>query len=246
MAPRPRRKKKRQIKYFRILIALIILGGLIFAFLNSSLFGINKIVVEGNSKLESEELINRSDIRLGDNLFFFKKKRAINNLSANPFIENVEISRTFPKGIKIKVKEREGYAITQLPNSYLIIDRFGYFIDESNTLLLNLKVIKGLKNTENIKLGETIFEYASEEQNKLLTELFDGEERLPFKSLTLEEDECEMTLNGDVFVGFGSYNDIDYKFEVLNKMITKIELDTTRNASTILLEEWETPTLIYE
>lgn len=245
MARRKRRRKKRNIKYFRIFIVFIVFLVLIFLFLNSRLFSVNKIVVEGNEKFEKEDLIEESNIELGDNFFFFNKKKSENNLLENPFIEDVEISRAFPKTIKIHVKEREGYATIQVGNNYIVIDPYGYFIEKSKALLLNLKVIRGLENTENIKLGETIFQYATEDQNKLLSKIFDGTESVPFKSLTLEEDRCEMTIPGDVYVGFGSYNDAEYKLEILNQMIGTIESDT-RNASMILMEEVPHPMIVFE
>lgn len=241
-----RRKKKKKIKYMRILIALIILLGLIFAFLHSPLFRIRDIKIVGNSKVEIETILTASNLTREDNYIFLNKDKIENRLSGITFIESANVKRGFPLKVTIEITERKPASTLQISNKYLLIDKYGYVIDESETLLLNLMLIKGLDNVDSIRMGDTIKDFATSEQNKLLENIYNGENIFKFKSINLEESKAEMVLYNDVFVAFGSYNNVEYKLKVLDQMIASIEDDSTRNASMILMEEGPDPVLVYE
>ena len=107
-------------------------------------------------------------------------------------------------------------------------------------------LIKGLDNGDSIKMGDVIKDFATPDQNKLLENIYNGENVFKFKSINLEENKAELVLYNDVFVAFGSYNNVEYKLKVLDQMIASIEDDSTRNASMILMEEGPDPVLVYE
>lgn len=241
-----RRRKKRKIKYMRILIALIILLGLIFAFLRSPIFKIRDIKVSGNSKVETETILAASNLTTEENYIFLNKDKIESRLTGITFIESAKVKRGFPLKVTIEVTERKPASTLQISNKYLLIDKYGYVIDESETLLLNLMLIKGLDNGDSIKMGDVIKDFATPDQNKLLENIYNGENVFKFKSINLEENKAELVLYNDVFVAFGSYNNVEYKLKVLDQMIASIEDDSTRNASMILMEEGPDPVLVYE
>ena len=70
MKRKRRYRKKRKIKYGRILMALILILGLVFAFLHLPFFNIKKISVSGNSKVESSTILAASNLTTEDNFIF--------------------------------------------------------------------------------------------------------------------------------------------------------------------------------
>ncbi|NLW43106.1 MAG: FtsQ-type POTRA domain-containing protein [Tissierellia bacterium] len=246
MKRKRRSKRKRQIKYGRILIALILVLGLIFAFLHLPIFNIRNIVINGNSKVESSTILATSNLTTKDNFIFIDKEEVEKRISSITFIDYAKIKRSLPLNVIIDVVERKPASTIQVSNKYFLIDKYGVVIDESDTLMLNLLLIKGIEKIDNIKLGDKIFDFASEEQNKLLNEIYDGESLFKFKNINLEENKAELVLYNDVFVAFGSYNNVEYKLKVLDQMILSIEDDTSRKASMILMEEGPDPVLVYE
>lgn len=241
---KPRRKNK--FRFFRILLLFLILSIFIFAFTKLPIFRIKNIQVEGNSTVETETILNYSKLKAGDSLIFLNKNKIRENILENPFIEDVAIKRGLFKGLTLEIKERVAAATLQLSDKYILIDKFGVIIEESNSLMLNLAVIKGIGNDAVVTLGDKIFNYASQEQNKLLGLLFDGENIYKYKSVLLEEGQAELILKDDVVVAFGSYNNVEYKLDVLDVMIKNLEEDTNKKASMILMEDGPKPILVVE
>ena len=246
MKRKRRSRKKRKIKYGRILMALILILGLVFAFLHLPIFNIKNISINGNIKVESSTILAASNLTTEDNFIFIDMEDVEKRISSITFIDSAKVKRSLPLNIIIEVIERKPASTIKISNKYLLIDKYGIIIDESETLMLNLLLIKGIENVDNIKLGDKIFDFATEEQNKLLSEIYDGESLLKFKNINLEENKAELVLYNDVFVAFGSYNNVEYKLKVLDQMILSIEDDTSRKASMILMEEGPDPVLVYE
>lgn len=246
MTIRKRRKKKRKIKYFRIFAVFLLFTGLIYAFLNLPIFNIRSIRVSGNEKVDTDLIISTSGLSKNDSYFFIDKDSIKKNIQDISLLEEVKIKRKLPFEVEIIVVERKAASTVQLSDKYLLVDRFGIVIDESESLMLNLTVLNGIGNEDNILVGENIFTYAGEEENKLLELVFNGENIYKFKSITLEEDQAELVLKKDIVVAFGSYNDVEYKLNVIDQMVKKIEEDSTKNASMILMEEGPDPILVYE
>lgn len=230
----------------RIFIVLIILLGLIFAFFRLPIFNVRSLEIKGNEKVETEAIIEASKVTEESNCIFLSKEKVEENIKSLSFIESATIKKRPFFKVVIEVQERKPASTIQVSGKYLLIDKYGYIIDESQTIILNLFLLKGIENVENIKIGDSIFNFATEKQNKLLTQVYNGENLFMFKSMTLEEDKAEMVLYNDVFVAFGSYENIEYKLQVLEQMIRKIEEDAGRNASMILMEEGPNPVLVYD
>lgn len=241
-----KRKKRRKIKYHRLLILILLFIALVVGFLMLPIFNVSTVEVEGNSKITAESIINTSGIDNKDKFFFLDKSEITERILKNTNIESVEVNRSFPNKVILKVLERKPSATLQVLNNYLLIDKWGYIIDESLTLQLNLCDIKGIEQTTELEIGQTLFKYASAEQNKLLEVIFNGENVMKFKSISLSEDKAELLLSNDVVVAFGSYNNVEYKLNVLDQMISKMSDNTTQKAVMILMEEGPNPILVYE
>lgn len=241
-----RRRKKKNIKYLRLIIAFGILLGIIIAILNMPIFNISSIEVSGNERVEESNVMDISGLDLGDSFIFFDKENIESNILNLPLVEEVRVRRNFPKRVNIEITERKPASTVQFSNNFILLDRFGYIIDEVDNLMLNLTLLKGIEEDEKISIGNPIFDYVSEEKNSLLKLLFNGENIFKFKSVTLEEDTVELILSNDIIVGFGSYNNAQYKLQVIEQMVRTLEEDSSRQAAMILMEEGPDPILVYE
>lgn len=159
-------KREKRLKVLKVLAFITIAIVLVILLLSSSLFNINTIEVEGNSKLSDEKVISISSIELYTNIFNFSKTKVQSKLKENSYIESVEISRKLPSTVVITIEERVPTYMLQFADSYVYINNQGYMLDISNEKL-EIPILTGFTtDLSNIKAGNRI---NSEDLNKMRT-----------------------------------------------------------------------------
>ena len=111
------------------------------------LFKIQEIKVEGNIKVTTANIINLSGIKIGENLFKNNKKEIANNIKENTYIDSVEMKRTLPGTIDLKITERQIEYQIKLISSYIYIDQKGNILENSESKE-NTMILEGYKTTE--------------------------------------------------------------------------------------------------
>lgn len=240
------RKKKKNSRLFKILFLLIVLGFVIYKILTSSLFIVKNIEVKGNIDVDNETIIKASEISLGQDNIFFDKETISKNIERLAKVEKIEINKKYPSTLVVNVEERIPAVVVPITNMYLLLDKYGIIIDTNDSLNSNLVILNGVKNIKSFYLGDSITTYANSEQNKLLINLFDGENIQKFRSIKLENDKAEMILLNDIRVAFGGYNNSKYKLDVLDVTLEAINEDTSRKVEMILMEEGPDAIVVYE
>lgn len=138
MSPKQILAKKKRQTVFRLVkwtsLVLIIIGAIIFTIM-SPIFNVKNIKVEGNSYLSEEQVISLSRIEIENNMFKYNKKEIIKNIKENAYIENVEVKRSIPDTIEIKIIERKTSFMIQFANAYAYINNQGYILEISNKAL---------------------------------------------------------------------------------------------------------------
>lgn len=125
-----------------VLVLLVVL----FFLINSSLFNVSQITVEGNSRFTQQEIIDASGIDYNTNILHVDEYAAKDNIEKNAYIVVEDIKRTFPSGVKIIVRERTPVAQIGTINGYYVIDKEGIALglnpikDESLTVVDNLAI----------------------------------------------------------------------------------------------------------
>lgn len=149
-------KKEKILKLFKnflIVVAFVVLVILVFS---SSLFNIKTILVEGNSKLSEEKVIDISSLKLDTNIFKFSKSKIKNIIKENSYVEDVKISRKLPSTVKITINERIPSYMLQFADSYVYINNQGYMLEISNKKL-ELPILTGFTtDLSNVKPGNRI------------------------------------------------------------------------------------------
>ena len=146
-----KKRKNRKLKMIIILILLVI-SGISAYLLTSPSFAIQEIRIKGNNKVSRQEILKLAEIQTGDNLFskigiIMKVK-----LKQNGYIEDAEITKTYPNIIEINVTERKQQFQVQIgEEEYIYINEQGYILKQSKTKL-EVPTIIGLDLTrENAK-----------------------------------------------------------------------------------------------
>jgi len=136
-----RRKKKLRRRFF-IFAILLIITSITLAF-NLKTFDIKEIFVKNNIKLTKDDIINLSEINIGDNIFYVSFYKAKKNILSNPYVKTVKLRRKLPNSIEISVTERKEAVYFQ-SSSYYILDNTGVFLRKSSEApnLLNIKGIE--------------------------------------------------------------------------------------------------------
>ncbi len=117
--------------FFGLIILFVFLTTYIpkFDFTISPNFSIQKIEIEGNSILNSDEIVRKLNFLYTENLFFLNLKDIEKNLKNETFIESFSVKKIYLNTLKIKIVEKEPIAILQNKKKKYYISDKGDFID---------------------------------------------------------------------------------------------------------------------
>ena len=178
------------------------------------------IAVSGNSRYTAEEIIQAAGID-GDILLLLSDNSVYKKVvAACPYVNDVELKKTYPSTVEIVVTETEVVY-------YSYLRTIPYSLDE------NLRVIETTENNDGLVLlmlpnaskaieGESLV-FVDDRYNTLipeiLSELF-GEYTLPFVTVDLSNRfSFTAAVEGNVKIDFGDYNDLTLKLKAASKLI---------------------------
>ena len=96
------------------------------------MFGISEVQVVGNETVSGEEIVKASGIELGENVFRFSKKKAIDGVTSLTYIEDVTIKRKFLARVEIAVKEAEPGMIFDTPTEFIVCTLNGRVLEKTD------------------------------------------------------------------------------------------------------------------
>ena len=88
---------------FTTLLGLLIIS--VYLALTHPLFNIDLIEVSGNINNESTQIIEKSGVAVGNNIFWVNSKKIANRIKELKGIEEVKVEKLLPNILRIKVKE---------------------------------------------------------------------------------------------------------------------------------------------
>jgi cell division protein FtsQ len=146
-------QRRKQIRRITILSILLVIAVIVFV-TKSTFFIIKKVVILGNPIMSGEEVKKRTEDLNGQNIFFINKQNIIHEAKKSPYVENVEVSKTYPKQVNIKIFEKQGMY-------YVEKDGINYVLDSDLVLLEKTDDVKNRSlvniigiDLENVELGE--------------------------------------------------------------------------------------------
>ncbi|NHL29083.1 FtsQ-type POTRA domain-containing protein, partial [Clostridium botulinum] len=82
------------------------------------------VTVTGNPIITGEDVKERCEKVLGENIFFVSKSDLTKEAKKNPYVEAVTVTKKFPKQININIVEKEGiYYLDEGKNKLILSNR---------------------------------------------------------------------------------------------------------------------------
>ncbi|MDX2494337.1 MAG: FtsQ-type POTRA domain-containing protein [Desulfuromusa sp.] len=206
---------------------LIIVGGFFVTqlLLASDLFRVEQVAVQGNSRLNENQVVALSDIQTGVNTFNLDLGLIGRKIEENPWVQSAHVQRIFPSQLLITLEERQPVAIINL--GYL------YYLDSQG------RVFKVLGAADNLDYPIiTGFDYAkaqghdaeyARQLRQVVSLLTDLRQRKLFSLDHVSEVHFEergglllYTLDGGVKVKLG-YTDFSRKLDRLERIYTQLQ-----------------------
>ncbi len=234
-----KRHKTKSLHYYRvklILTYMVIFLGISFLclFISSTvLFKINTIEVQGDKVCSEENIIKKSGIKIGDNLFFTKMSLAKEKLEKEiPEIEKATIKKNIPNKVIIDVKRANKVFDIEQENQHIYTNENGKVLEISNARDENLIFLRGVE-LKSVDVGSKVV-YNDNSVGKKVNELINQMKSKGLYNITEIDfnNGLDIIVNYDnrVKMNFGFYEDIDYKIrtaaEILNKKLGNMEKGT--------------------
>lgn len=238
-------KKRKKKKFFFNFLILLIIGSFILLFsLKSSYFNIDKFQIEGNQKLTDDQIIKSSMINKGENIFRIDKKGGKSSIEKIPYIKSVDINRKLPNKVEIKIVERKAVLLIQKLSTFLAIDKEGLILEQIDENEEKLPVFIGL-NVDNVDLRDNVFSTKLNNdiieliQESLNLNLIDNFDKIDLKT----KDNINIILKDEIFVAFGSLDNVKYKLRLLDEIL-KDTKDKNIEYKKIIMNKGENPILV--
>lgn len=228
-AARRRKKNRRKYTVYYILAAVMMLA--IGAALSLTVFfNITVISVAGDTRYDSEDIIDASDVLIGDNLFRLVGSDVKDNIvSEFPYIEDVKIQRVLPEELVIKVIECKPAVTVEREDEYLLLSDKGRMLEEISVLPEDSARIIGFA-AESMQPGDWLSK-DDNERFELLLQMLQIMEQYGLQDIAVMDMRDMLNLrllyDGRMDIQLGSSADIEYKLRAVKSIIdTAVEKRT--------------------
>lgn len=166
-----------------LILGLVVFGGtatLMRSLLGSEFFAIKQVEVEGTQRTSREELLATIAEKTNGVLWQAPIDEIREVLKRNPWIRDAEVRRQFPDKLRVKISEREPFALARRSDNTVVwIDRDGTVLGDQTKFNLEVvpPIISGLQDGASAKVMEVNRRHLSLYQD-LLNVLDAGEPRL--------------------------------------------------------------------
>lgn len=219
-------KKVKATTILKIVFFLAIIFAFIYLLFNLETFNLENIQVEGNTKYSDEQIVQNSNLKLGENVF--KQLLDSDNKNVNlPYIANTKLNYLIPDTIVINVEERYPMyiALDSSTGKYYKIDNEGYLLEECE--LSSKKdelLVEGFTFGENIKFGEKINEIYIEKleiYNSIKNEFENIQIEGSITKVNFSNSLTIVTLDDKLNIVFANNSNLNYKVSFLKGIMQK-------------------------
>lgn len=233
------RKRRRGRGYSGVLIFLF--AACIMLILSTTLlFNVENVNVTGASNYTAQEIIDASGIKAGDNLVRMTSERMADKIEEKlVYIENAEITRSFPDTLVINVEASVPAANFICDKYILLISRSGKVLEQINEPKAGLLNFTGTEPKSGLLPGD-VFESEDEHKTAIINELMEyyAKSEKSAEGVTLidvsDRSNISYTYDGRIVVKLGTINDIDYKMDFSREIVTKQIGERTEGVLTVL------------
>jgi len=137
--------KKKKFIFWQSFFFIFIMLLASYVLLQSPIFTISKISVQGNNNLAAGEIVQVSGVVTSLNIFKADLQTASERVKVLPMIKEVNIIRDFPDTIVIKVVEREPVVLVIVDGNFVELDAEGYYLRKGSVSAAGLPVVTGVQ-----------------------------------------------------------------------------------------------------
>lgn len=196
------RKKHKKHHYLLKFFLFCLTVALVYAFMMSSYFNVNKISVEGTVNYSAEQIIELSGLKKGKNTFKIKAGDAEKKIEEDPHISKATIKRDLPKSLVITIEERLPAAqIKYGEDEYVVIDGNGYILSVGEKVD-GAAVLKGLTvKGEHVTAGTDVKVKEGAALDEALSLMKSaGAEGFSFKTMDMSEKQVRLYLTKNLLI----------------------------------------------
>ncbi|MCK5148228.1 cell division protein FtsQ/DivIB [bacterium] len=146
--------KRRKIRFetilrhfFQTVIVMAMTGIFVTAYINwmnsDNTFQLSELIIDGIDYFQEEEIVDQGGIKDLVNIRNLSLESVQAKLETNPFLEQVDIHKTFPGKLHLKIIEKKPIALLNVQGALLCLDRDGLVLPTRPGRLYHLPVISG-------------------------------------------------------------------------------------------------------
>lgn len=233
-----RRRRNRSGSATGIIVFLFVAG--VFILLSTTVFfNVETLRVTGASNYTAQEIIDASGIKAGDNIVRLNASKCCDEIEKKlVYIEKCTIKRSFPGTLTINVEASVPFAnFIKDDNTCMLISSGGKILEMSTDARAGLLNFSGISPAADLTAG---MQFASEDEVKDLAidnlmEYFSSHDTEKITGIDVSDRaDIKYTYDGRITVKMGSVNDLEYKMNFSNKIITTKIGDKTEGILTLM------------
>ena len=229
-------ERKRKLKISRIItifIFLLIIVAGSYLLLNLSTFNLMEVNLSETEKCTKEEVLEKTGIKIGKNIFtqYFTCNKT--NASTLPYIESIKIKLVLPNKIDINVVERKGkyFVYNKDTNVFYSLSEDGYILEQVdiNNKKKNEILVVGVTFDDEVNLGTKINDIdlsKIEVFKKVEKSFYNKKLKGTITKVSFEKSLTTITINDKLSVIFPNDMELDYKMSFLKGILAKIGEDS--------------------
>lgn len=150
---RQRRRRGRFGFLYKLLSFLVIFTAILVGCV--AFFRVNEVVVTGNSRYSTQEVIAASGVELGDNLFLVNRPQTAQSILRQlPYVENAVPVHRLPDTVELHITECVPAAALRFEGSWWLLDARGKLLEQGDKSITGtLPEVRGLHPVEPV-VGE--------------------------------------------------------------------------------------------
>jgi len=218
-----RRRKKSLWKPLGMLLAMGVIAVSCYAFVNSGLFTLRKVLIYGNRHLGYVSVVELAGLKGGENLLTLDLERVYERLHSSAWIRSVSMRKELPETLVIRIEESKPVALLQSGEGLFVVDSEGLLLERvSEAPVYFLPVIVHGAADGSVEFNEAV-KLAS-----AINDIKDAREIQLVEIAGLEDGARNMVvrLDGiDIKVGEGNYREKLVRYFELSREIDRRNID---------------------
>lgn len=203
-----------------LLLGVLLLGAILLTAMRT-----DTVTVSGNTRYSSEEILCSADVS-GEVLLLLREKNVYNRIAAAcPYVERIELVKTYPSGVEIKVYETAPVYFTEVHGKLLTLDSglrvMDYTEEVSGLVGLALPELKSA-----VEGSKVVFLHPNDETFVLdmLEAFVNCTDPIAFTWIDLRDRyDLAAAIEDKVKVLFGDYKNPEVKMQMVRSIIADAE-----------------------